>query len=578
MPIKKQPPISNQASGFTLLELSVVIVISIILTMMIVKFLDSYNEQIKHEETKQAVANANAAIAKFYDLAKRYPCPADKSLMPGDANYGHEDCSLATIDGARDTNLANGLSDDQVYVGMFPMYATVGTGASAYTVTLPELAEDNEIMNNNVTDAWGNIPQYAVTQVLTRPYVQANHNTTFDPYRGSIRIIDEHGNNTGGTKEDAHYVVLSYGHDGMGAKNWANGNIGTQNTDFANQAENFDNDAVFVSSIRNSASLTAADKNRFFDDYVAFTTTTPMTLWSKDGANGVSTVTSHNVGIGTAKPVEKLTIGNITASDAETKSSLKVERTMYSQGICDAGTTNCFTPQSLIDLKCTAPGQYMKSVKIVNGKLMPDCQNIALTTPVCPNNGYLQGVDTAGNPICTDPAPIRIESQWKNTNSEGNSASLTNECVALGQGWKSSHITDNSDDPLHSLGEKTPSAAVKSQLCLRTTDAKVVLTSAWSTGSCPSNTHDTGIRDNSGSDIHNVTEADTSANTSAKWCLGVSGKGVTMSVRWASSNTKYPSCNTDEVPIINTRSGDKNMNSITLSGSYDTLCAKLNIP
>ncbi len=597
MQLKNKKP--SQA-GFTLLELSIVILISVMLTVAIVKFFEGYEAQLKHEETKRSIINAETAISKFYELAGRYPCPANKNLVAGDADYGKEDCTATAtfINGARDAN-GNGLADDRVMVGVLPTYATVKPEAGdPYEVTLAELIEDNEIANPNITDAWGNIPLYAVTEVLTKKYDKTSAATiaaTFDTYKGAIAIVDENDRNTGGTKQDAHFVVISMGADGMGSKKLASGrNEDCSDTGYTLQKSNCDlADAKFVSGLRS----TASDKDTYYDDYITFASTVPMTLWSKDGSNGISTVTKGNVGIGTNTPGKddtdvKLEIGP-NSDSSETGSILLVERATFAQEICDVNNTSkCVTSEGVIDLKCNDPKEYMKSVFINSDKeLEANCEPISLpaTTDEC-ENGYVRGLNTNGDVLCIEKLPVKLEAAWIATSN----TNMMQECKDVkGSDWKTTEISDNilgeAGDPLRSLSE-TKAKGSKEQLCMRTTDANVVLTSIWASGSCPAGTRDTGVRDYEGipgnnAAIHNLTEAlgplsdeDYRDIGEMKWCLGVNGKGATFEINWASSDKRYPDCGPDETSIINARNGARNLNANELKGTYETLCAKVTMP
>lgn len=572
-------------AGFTLLELSIVILISVMLTVAIVKFFEGYEAQLKHEETKRSIVNAETAIGKFYELAGRYPCPANKNLVAGDAGYGKEDCTATAtfINGARDAN-GNGLADDRVMVGVLPTYATVKPeDGNPYEVTLAELIEDNEIANPNITDAWGNIPLYAVTEVLTKPYDKDNSANTFDPYHGAIAIVDENDRDTGGTRQDAHFVVISMGADGMGSKKLASGkNEDCSDTGYTLQKSNCDlADAKFVSGLRS----TASDKDTYYDDYITFASTVPMTLWSKDGSNGISTVTKGNVGIGTNTPGKddvdvKLEIGP-DSDGSETGSILLVERATFAQEICDVNNSSkCVTSEGVIDLKCDDPKEYMKSVFINSAKqLQANCEPISIpaNTDVC-ENGYVRGLNTNGEVLCIEKLPVKLEAAWvpsSNTN-------MIQECIdAKGADWKTTEISDNilgeAGDPLRSLSETTEKGS-REQLCMRTTDANVVLTSVWTSGSCPSGTKDTGVRDSFGSAKHDLTEKDPAAANNMKWCLGVNGKSATFAVRWQSNDKRYPDCGPDETSIINARGEARNLNANELKGTYETLCAKVTMP
>lgn len=594
-------------AGFTLLELSIVLGISALLLIMLMRMLFVYQAELDNEKSKRSIVNAKTSIARFYELEGRYPCPANTTLMPSNADYGHEDCSLATTPGMR-TNMSD------VLVGMLPVYADSADGER---IDLAGLIEKNEIVNTGLKDAWGNYLGYAVTQSLTRKYdpeeEKLHPHTTFDAYRGSIQVKDEHNRDTGGTLKDAHFFVFSGGKNQLGVKNAAQGTFHPCDTSFTLENENCNGDAVFIAALKSGADKTSSEKARFFDDYAGFATTVPTTLWSKmpveNTATGnvemaedsVSTVTKGNVGIGTVTPRAKLEIGAYDSANPAmvAKSTLMADRATIAQEICDAddSTSKCFTPKSLIDLSC-APGYYMKGTRIdaSSKKLMPICQmlDIASINKTCDDvgvtNGIIRGIRSNGDIDCVKPEPITLIADWFLIPGDNNSntAAMNAGCPS---GWTATWVTDDTGGGGRSLSEEKKNGKHQ-QLCLKTSDAQVTVLSQWkfvttyingvdTSPACDSGYVDTTIRDDyRASEVHrhSTSEEEDPFRNNMRWCVGITGKNYTIQFKWiVGTRKKNPECRdgVDGTTIISARNNHRNFNSESDSGSYSTLCAKI---
>ena len=83
----------HNSSGFTLVELSFVIIISGFIVLALFQGYVAYNEDRSREKSKESLEKVEAALAAFLRTNQRYPCPADPYLGPGDAGYGYEPAS-----------------------------------------------------------------------------------------------------------------------------------------------------------------------------------------------------------------------------------------------------------------------------------------------------------------------------------------------------------------------------------------------------------------------------------------------------------------------------------------------------
>lgn len=411
-------PVKN-SSGFTLIELSMVMFISVMLLLGFMRITSAYRDSLLQEKSTRVTENGQTVLARFYDMEGRYPCPA-RPLPPTDPNYGTEDCTIAPTPGARDTNNVNGLADDQVIVGIMPFYAYHRNDDGTIPdmddkISLPGLVEKNEIIQTSLVDPWGNALSYAVTKSMTVK-------NTFDAYRGAIGVKDEWGRDTGGTKNNAHYIVVMHGRDKLGGFDAQSGTASAAcDPAVTLEFENCNGNSTFVAALRSETDTTPAT---FYDDRTSYSATVPVPLWSKNQAAGViQTKTEGNVGIGTPTPREKLEVGKwekLVPSNPEydaaaqvKDSSIKVEKATVAKEICDTNG-KCFAPNSLIHLGCPA-GRYLKGATIDNSGstsvLKPDCQIISFqNNPDAKQNcddagfpGYMTGLFTDGKIVCGNP-------------------------------------------------------------------------------------------------------------------------------------------------------------------------------
>lgn len=124
-------------TGFTLVEMAVVLVIVGLLLGGIMTPLSAQMDQRRISETQKALEEINQALIGFAIVNGRLPCPAPAATPTGAAGAGLEPAPL----------LADGCANN---AGVLP-WATLGV---------------------NETDAWGRRYTYKVTQVFTRTIPQ----------------------------------------------------------------------------------------------------------------------------------------------------------------------------------------------------------------------------------------------------------------------------------------------------------------------------------------------------------------------------------------------------------------------
>lgn len=234
--------------GFTLIELSIVMVVSGLILIGLIQVYEVYQEKRRYEVTKDNLGILDAALNDFVAKNGRYPCPAPQDAAKNTPAYLKEDCTgaLGTIisPGGRDTPADANATPDPVMVGTIP------------TRTL-------SISDSNNADGWKRFYKYAVTAALTVP-------ATYDNDYGAISIVDKATppNSVITPPDSGPYILFSMGEKGIGAFT-TNGVQTEACTGTAIDIENCNDDSLFVKS----ADLGLADTDEYFDDVFDFTKT-----------------------------------------------------------------------------------------------------------------------------------------------------------------------------------------------------------------------------------------------------------------------------------------------------------------
>lgn len=126
-------------SGFTLVEIAVVIVVLSLLLAMIAGIATAMLGQQRREVTRQRLAGIETAIALFVSQNRRLPCPANGTLVGTDANAGVEQFTA----GPPITCSVGGVADSQQH-GVVPWQAL-------------------GVSEQDATDGWGNRLTYRVS-------------------------------------------------------------------------------------------------------------------------------------------------------------------------------------------------------------------------------------------------------------------------------------------------------------------------------------------------------------------------------------------------------------------------------
>ncbi len=135
----------RRASGFTLLELSIVLTIIAVMLGGAVAMFTAYSAKTTREDTDQRMRIVENALLNYRRANNRIPCPADITLATSVANFGIEAATAGTCTGG--TPAAN-----------FSSGNSVAGGVPTKTLQLPD---------EYAFDSWGRRIMYAVDKRFT---------------------------------------------------------------------------------------------------------------------------------------------------------------------------------------------------------------------------------------------------------------------------------------------------------------------------------------------------------------------------------------------------------------------------
>lgn len=421
--------IKKQDRGFSLVEVSVALLILGIMTAPLINMYRIYKAQRDHNKTELAVSNVSSALAEFYTINGYYPCPADPRLGPADDNHGNEQCT-----------------DD--WGGSVPGYNFKENGAAS--LTEPDMDEDGNqdfiktgsvpyqtlgISVQESIDGYGSKLFYAVSENMTTPNalsVQPNYGVIqaieavyddsvpgyidravvalrpvdtvppIDLTLGFVNDVDSDGVPDNGMLDA---VVLSHGPDRRGAYSLSGNGPNPCNAADGSDAENCDGDAFFYDNI-----VYEAPGATYFDDTVSTKIWSFQSLWAvvPGDDDNIRNTNPGNVGINVDDPQDALhVVGNIKVDHIKTGI------------VCRDGSDGemrCFEPRQIggiywpdgNGMRCNN-GTVMQGIS--NGG--PECTSASLVPPVMYEEScgldsdgsqlFLTGFDADGDIICDKP-------------------------------------------------------------------------------------------------------------------------------------------------------------------------------
>jgi prepilin-type N-terminal cleavage/methylation domain-containing protein len=229
-------------SGFTLVELAIVLLVTGILMAAYLDASRLWLETRRHDVTMARMRLIQDAMTHYFSRNTAYPCPAAPVSNPSD-DLPYEDCttlSPAQIQQAKKQGIAFiNYNNRQIIEGAVPFRLL-------------------NIPRESALDGWDHQFTYAITARLTR-------HATFNANLGGIGIIDENNESLTTPPASALWALVSHGPDGSGA--WYNGSEATSCPPARRETLNCHHEGRFA-----VAPVSFADSEHFYDDIVFYRT------------------------------------------------------------------------------------------------------------------------------------------------------------------------------------------------------------------------------------------------------------------------------------------------------------------
>ena len=374
---------TNKQSGFTLIELTFVV---LIFGLMVAMFLPVYNLYVSNQAEQTTQENTDlivGEITEFLTVHGRYPCPAPPAVDRNDDDYGREsnECELEAIA----LGTCDASTNDPTSGICIETSQNADSTVERIIIGAVPFRELN-IQESESYDGYSNKLTYAVTEILTKP-------DQYQPELGGIRILDPNGEDL---DDDfgIHFIVYSHGENSLGAYN-SNGIQIACATDSAEELENCygtGGNAQFQIALRSN---NFADDNEY-DDVAAFIATDDIPHFALMGeSDDIEFMSGDEEGrLGMllpdgieSTPEQELDVGgNVRAQDA-----------VESNQLCTYGNeSECFSADLIAgddpNMEC-ASGFV---VRIQNGAVVCDEEVIAQ----CDAGEIMVGVNPDGTAIC----------------------------------------------------------------------------------------------------------------------------------------------------------------------------------
>jgi prepilin-type N-terminal cleavage/methylation domain-containing protein len=254
----------KQQKGFTLIEISIVLIIVGLMVAGASSGLVSYLNQERQNITKDRLQAIQEALDNYYQVNGRYPCPASyRARVDVDANFAR------ISDPTCDTAIAG---PGSVGFGTIRVAGRANLCVRIGTIPTRNLNLSDEYM----FDKWNNRLTYAVTEQLAGsrfPSRACNGaNVVSGADLGAINVVDSGGNTLLNTAGTAHYIVLSHGSDlegyGFNGNNPSGGcsnNAGNLDRFNCDHIASATPDATFIKTL-----LSSQNNGNQYDDIVFY--------------------------------------------------------------------------------------------------------------------------------------------------------------------------------------------------------------------------------------------------------------------------------------------------------------------
>mgnify|MGYP003134993167 CR=1 FL=1 len=343
---------SSFQAGFTVIELSIVLIISGLMITMLLGSYKVYMNNQAYYTTRDHLERVDSALNTYRGDEGEYPCPSDPTLPSDHDLYGKalKECDVCVNNTTRPLldadNPSAGLSnvicvqttrdadgdsvDDFILIGGLPF----STLADLYFL------EDGfrEYMGQ---DGYYNQFTYAVSANMA-----ADHPLDYPVNRalGAVTVVDENNVDLSDPPSTSHYVVISHGLNGMGAytleglrinqaecRTSSLGPIPPGLNNFNPEKENCDDEDPFFKKALRSL----AEGDDYFDDIVLYRNTFAQSMWEittayispSDQREYMYNTNIGDVGVNIDDPDSMLHIDGNTKVD---------NRAEAEEGFCDA--------------------------------------------------------------------------------------------------------------------------------------------------------------------------------------------------------------------------------------------------
>ena len=396
----------NKESGFTLVEIAVVMVVIGLMTASFLQLYKIYNTQQKIDKTELTQKLVTLSLDEFKRRYGRYPCPAPLDATRDEPEYGREgDCT--------DLSVTPGQCENGICVETSERTVTLRDG----TVITPRVRRgavpfrDMFLSEREMYDAYGGRLSYAVTEILT-------DSDTFDVGSGGISIVDNQEPTPVSlvTPEgSALYFVYSHGPDNVGAYGrsgaliaecggtmYDNENCNTSATNVAAVYRDSLQSDVAIDTLNGGVVVPGApgsvNVNTHYDDVPNYRAGEEQPIWkmSELGASGNAhdlLPDDENLAIGITDRDQKLNVGgDIRASDS-----------IRTENVCNQDGSGCFESFRIGGsgmLDCVDTGDA--GVGVAQKRIL--CEDPSNLTINCEGRGgrFIVGFDNSGEVICAD--------------------------------------------------------------------------------------------------------------------------------------------------------------------------------
>ncbi|MGH1404080.1 MAG: type II secretion system protein [Alphaproteobacteria bacterium] len=396
--------VKNNQSGFTLVEAALALAIVGILAAAVISLYHQYRVEKDWDNTEVHIELALNEIGNFRSVFGRYPCPAPRTAVPGDLDYGLEDCTVGASGAC-----ANGICTYNSIIG-------------GETITLGTLPfKTLNLQESEAQDGYLGRLTYAVTSSLTS-------NTTFDMTGGGIGIVGKDGTSIITPENRGHFIVISHGPNHVGAYTKSGIEARPCADGSPTEQENCDGNATFVSG----------DTETTHDDRVAFFSSVRATEWqtTEDDRTDIhlkSFTNSVAVGANVTDDLDgadEITVRNIAG--IPDSGTVKSNNDFQVDTLCEEDANSdvdCFQPRLLsgslaiipsgdpvyssIDgsddlyeeggdggLSCLTSGGNAQFMVGIGNKTKRCVNEIFLS---CPNGGFINSISADGDVVCDNP-------------------------------------------------------------------------------------------------------------------------------------------------------------------------------